>query len=111
MGLSDLVKILIERGTPCMGDMVDRRPAISWAAAGGFVEIVDMFLSHDGSLINLKDEGKGYYPLILVVHRGHLETVKNLLGSRMIDVNLKNIHGQTRTHFAIRGPEIAQPSS
>lgn len=41
------------------GGIVDRRPAISWAAAGGFVEIVDMFLSHDGSLINVKDEGKG----------------------------------------------------
>lgn len=103
-GHSDIVKILIELGTPCMGKIVDGRSAFSWATAGGFLEIVDTLLGYDSGLINVKDD-RGCCPLILAVSRGHPEMVEKLLGSENVDVNLRSSEGKTPIHFAINGPD------
>lgn len=103
-GHSDIVKILIELGTPCMGKMVDGRSAFSWATAGGFLEIVDTLLGYDSGLINVKDD-RGCCPLILAVSRGHPEMVEKLLGSENVDVNLRSSEGKTPIHFAINRPD------
>ncbi|CAD6581928.1 MAG: hypothetical protein ASARMPRED_000737 [Alectoria sarmentosa] len=103
MGHPDIVKILIELGTPCIGEMLDGRSAFSWATASGFLEIVDMLLGCDRDLINVK-ENSGCCPLILAADSGHLEMVEKLLGSEDIDVNLRSNDGAAPIHFAINGP-------
>ena len=103
MGHLDIVKILIELGTPCIGEMLDGRSAFSWATASGFLEIVDMLLGCDRDLINVKEDS-GCCPLILAVDSGHLEMVEKLLGSEDIDVNLRSNDGAAAIHFAINGP-------
>lgn len=104
MGHSDVVKILIELGTPCMGTMLDGRSAFSWATAGGFFEIVDTLLGYDRDLINVRDD-RGCCPLILAVSGGNLEMVENILGSDNVDVNLRSNEGTTPIHFAISRPD------
>ncbi len=64
MGHVDVVKVLIEHGTPIMGAVLDGRPAFSWATAGGFFEVIDTLLSHDEELVNEQD-ARGCCPLVL----------------------------------------------
>lgn len=107
MGHPDIVRILIELGTPCMGEIVDRRSAFSWATVGGFLEIVEMLLGYDRALINVKDYDSGCCPLSLAVSHGHLEVVERLLKSEDIDVNLESNRGKTPIHFAINGSDYS----
>ena len=103
MGHSDVVTILLELGTPCMGTMLDGRSAFSWTTAGGFLEIVDALLGYDRDLINVRDD-RGCCPLILAVSGGRLEMVGEILGSDNVDVNLRSNEGTTPIHFAISRP-------
>lgn len=84
MGPPEVVKILIELGTPCMGEMVDGLSAFSWATAGDFIEIVTTLLRYDRSLINVRDD-EGRCPLIIAAGHGHLKLVEKLLDSENID--------------------------
>ena len=106
MGHLEIVKILIELGTPCMGAMVDGGSAFTWATAGGFLEIVDTLLGYDKGLINIGDD-HGYSPLTLAVSGGNLEMVKKILGSSNVDVNLRSKDGTTSIHHAIGRPELS----
>ena len=105
MGYTKIVKMLIELGTPCMGEIVDGGSALSWATAGGFLEIVDILLGCDRGLINVRD-GRGCCPLILAVDGGHLEMVEKILGSDNVDVNLRSNEGKTPIHFAISRSDL-----
>ena len=104
MGHSNVVEVLIELGTPCMGTMLDGRSAFSWATAGGFFEIIDTLLGYDRGLINVRDD-RGCCPLILAVGGGNLEMVEKILGSENVDVNLRSNEGATPIHFAISRPD------
>ena len=66
MSHSEVVKILIELGTPYMGTMLDGRSGFSWATAGSFFDIVDTLLGYDRGLINVRDDC-GCCPPILAV--------------------------------------------
>jgi len=56
MGHIEVVKLLVELGTSPKGSLLDGRAAFSWATAGGFLDIVDMFLTSDDSQINVQDD-------------------------------------------------------
>lgn len=104
--VAEIVKILIELGTPCMGEIVDGGSALSWATAGGFLEIVDALLGHDRGLINVKDDD-GRCPLTLAVENEHVKVVEKLLGLENIDVNLRSNTGATPIHYALGGTCIS----
>ena len=94
MGHSDIVKILIELGTPWKNARLDGRSAFIWATAGGFCEIVNILLKYDRDLINIKDNGR-HYALSLAVAHGHLEVVESFLELRNVDVNIRGSDGST----------------
>lgn len=104
MGHSDVVKILMEHGTPCMGMMLDGRSAFSWATAGCFLEIVDTLLGCDRGLINIRDD-RGCCPLVLAVSSGRLEMVEKIIGSDNVDVNLTINEAKTPVLLAISGAD------
>lgn len=102
MGHASIVKLHIEYGTPCVGALLDGRPALSWAAVGGLVEIVDTLLRSDWDLINEQD-AHGCCPLILAAQYQHPDVVDRLLISSEINVNLESREGTTAFHCAIDG--------
>lgn len=106
MGHSVIVKIFIQLGTPWKDARLDGRSAFTWATAGGFCEIVDIFLEHDRDLINIKDN-QGHSPLSLAVDRGHLEIVERFLKAENVDVNIKGSDGSTPIHYAVLVPKYS----
>lgn len=104
MGHANIVKHFIELGVPCKGEFLDGRSAFSWATAGGFLEIVNILLNCDESLINIRDTA-GCSPLILAVLNEHMEVVERLLQSQIIDVNLYSNEGLVPISFAVKAPD------
>lgn len=100
MGHASIVKLHIEYGT--VGALLDGRSALSWAAVGGFVEIVDTLLQYDWGLINGQD-AHGCCPLLLAAQYQHPDIVDRLLISSEINVNLESREKTTAFHCAIDG--------
>ncbi|KAI4212185.1 MAG: hypothetical protein LQ351_005054 [Letrouitia transgressa] len=97
----DVVKIFIEIGTPCRGQMVDGRGAISWAVERGFPNIVNLLLDHDPDLVNNTTADSSCL-LLIAVGNEHVDIVEKLLSSHDIEVNLRNEDGSTAIHYAIK---------
>lgn len=55
MGHIEVVKLLVELGISPKHPLLDGRAAFSWAVAGGYLHIMDMFLIKDDSPINVPD--------------------------------------------------------
>lgn len=78
MGSLGVVKVLIKFGISCTENVLDGSSAICWAAAGGYVDIINILLEYDPPSVNAKS-GKGCTPLMMAVSNAHRDVVQILL--------------------------------
>jgi ankyrin repeat protein len=101
MGYFDIVKALLDQGTPVSGVWVEGGSPLSWACAGGCLEIAQVLLNEaDSSQVNKRD-GNGRTPLSLAVGSGHIDITKLLLAREGVDVNMDDRTGSTPLLWAI----------
>jgi ankyrin repeat protein len=101
MGFADIVKVLLDHGTPVTGAWVEGGPPISWACIGGHLEIVKLLLNEaSSSQVNVLD-GDGRSPLSLAVGSSNLEITKLLIAREDVDVNITDRTGSSSLLWAI----------
>jgi ankyrin repeat domain-containing protein 50 len=101
MGHLEIVRALIDHGTPMSGARVDGGSPLSWACAGGHLEIVKVLLNEaSGSEVNERD-GNGRSPLSLAVGSCQLAVTKLLVTRKDTDVNMTDRDGSPPLFWAV----------
>jgi ankyrin repeat protein len=101
MGYADIVKALLDHGTPVSGAWIEGGPPLSWACAGGHLEIVKLLLNEANSLqVNECDED-GRSPLSLAVGSSRLAITKLLIAREDVEVNRTDRTGSPPLLWAI----------
>lgn len=101
MGHTDIVKSLLDHGTPVTGAWVEGGLPISWACVGGHLEIARLLLDDaNSSQVNVLDE-TGRSPLSLAVGSSNLAITKLLLAREDVDVNIADRTGSSPLLWAI----------
>ncbi|KAI1724510.1 ankyrin repeats (many copies) domain-containing protein [Ditylenchus destructor] len=75
------------------------RLAIHWAASGGCLPIVELFLGADASLVKKIDDS-GWTPLMISASAGRFDVVRYLFTFAETNVNHRNHNGQSCLHYA-----------
>ena len=102
-GHGEVVELLVQADASLNEPTLERRQPLLWAAAGGFLDIVNFFLEQDESLINAQD-GTRCCALSLAMYGQHVEVVQRLLRSDIIDVNRLDSGGVPPISYSINEP-------
>ncbi|OQR95900.1 26S proteasome non-ATPase regulatory subunit [Thraustotheca clavata] len=82
----------------------DERTALHWAAAGGYLDVVEFLI--EKSNVNHQDDA-GWTPLMSATSAGHVEMVSYLL-SKGANPNIANENGQIPLHYHKARQEIVE---
>ena len=88
MGSLGVVKVLIDLGISCTENILESSSAICWAAAGGFLDIINALLVYHKESINTQN-GNGCTPLMMAVLNTRVEVVRRLLELKAIDLKTR----------------------
>jgi ankyrin repeat protein len=101
MGFANIVKALLNHGTPVSGAWVEGGTPLSWACAGGHSEIVKLLSKEAKSSQANERDGNGRSPLSLAVGSSNLAITQLLIAREDVQVNMADRTGSPPLFWAI----------